>query len=179
MKNILQKLLIFSLLLGSGIHTSSIMAQGEKSELSDAEIASIAVVANQIDIDFAEIAKERSNDEEVLGLANTMATDHQMVIDRAVDLVTRLGVTPQDNAGSQSLNKDAQATRERLRDLPQEEFDKEYIDNEVAYHEKVIAAVESLLIPQARNAELKSLLEEVLPVLEGHLEHAKMVRKNH
>jgi len=137
------------------------------------------VVANKIDIDFAEIALDRSSDEEVLGLARTMASDHQMVIDRAVELVTRLGVTPQDNAVSQALEKDASSIREKLKGLPQEEFDKAYVDNEVAYHEKVIAAVEELLIPQASNEELKALLEEVLPVLKGHLEHAQMIRKKH
>ena len=179
MKTIFQKLLILCILFGSGLLTSTVLAQDENSSLTDAEIASIAVVANQIDIDFAEIAKERSTDEEVLWLARTMATDHQMVIDRAVDLVTRLGVTPEDNAVSQSLNEEARATRERLRNLPQEEFDEEYVENEVAYHEKVIAAVEGLLIPQAENKELKALLEEVLPVLEGHLEHARMIGKNH
>ena len=31
-------------------------------KLSDAEVASVAVVANQIDINYSEIAKERSKD---------------------------------------------------------------------------------------------------------------------
>lgn len=174
MKKLFKTLTFFFCILGSGVLASS-MAQNPG--LTDPEIASIAVAANQIDIDFAELALERSSDEKVLGLARTMASDHQMVIDRAVELVTRLGVTPQDNAVSQSLQKDANSTRERLQRLSQEEFDKAYVDNEVAYHEKVIAAVEELLIPQATNEELKALLEEVLPVLKGHLEHAQMIRK--
>ena len=174
MKKSFKTIMILCSILGSGILTS---AMAQNSALTDPEIASIAVVANQIDIDFAEIALDRSSDEEVLGLARTMASDHQMVIDRAVELVTRLGVTPQDNAVSQSLEKDANSTREKLQGLPQEEFDKAYVDNEVAYHEKVIAAVEEQLIPQATNEELKALLEEVLPVLKGHLEHAQMIRK--
>ena len=174
MKKSFKTIMILCSILGSGILTS---AMAQNSALTDPEIASIAVVANQIDIDFAEIALDRSSDEEVLGLARTMASDHQMVIDRAVELVTRLGVTPQDNAVSQSLEKDVNSTREKLQGLPQEEFDKAYVDNEVAYHEKVIAAVEEQLIPQATNEELKALLEEVLPVLKGHLEHAQMIRK--
>ena len=57
-------------------------------------------------------------------------------------------------------------------------FDKAYIDNEVAYHKAVINAVENVLIPDANNADLKSLLQNVLPVLKTHLEHAEMVQKN-
>lgn len=178
MKMLIKNLLILCTVFLSGMLSQDALAQNGDSALTDPEIASIAVVANQIDIDFAEIAKERSTDEQVLGLAKTMASDHQMVIDRAVELVTRLEVTPEDNAVSQQLSEDAQATKERLRNLPQDKFDEAYVDNEVAYHVKVIAAVRDLLIPQASNQELKSLLEEVLPVLEGHLEHAKMIQKN-
>jgi putative membrane protein len=42
----------------------------------------------------------------------------------------------------------------------------------------VISAVETLLIPQAQNAELKALLQKVLPTLKSHLEHAEMVQKS-
>jgi putative membrane protein len=35
-----------------------------------------------------------------------------------------------------------------------------------------------VLIPQSQNAELKALLEKVLPILKTHLEHAQMVQKS-
>lgn len=44
----------------------------ENPKLSDAEVASVAVVANQIDIDYAEIAKKRSKNQDVLKFAETM-----------------------------------------------------------------------------------------------------------
>lgn len=58
-----------------------------------------------------------------------------------------------------------------------EDFNKAYIDNEVAYHKAVIAAVETVLIPNAGNKELKDLLLSVLPILKTHLGHAEMVQK--
>jgi putative membrane protein len=57
-------------------------------------------------------------------------------------------------------------------------FNKAYIDNEVAYHQAVINEVQNVLIPDATNKELKDLLENVLPVLKTHLEHAEMMQKN-
>src|SRR5690242_15596815 len=60
--------------------------------LSDAEVASVAVVANQIDIDYAEIAKKRSKNAEVLKFSETMKNDHTAVIGQAAALVQRLGV---------------------------------------------------------------------------------------
>jgi len=106
-----------------------------------------------------------------------MSNDHKAVIAQAVTLVTRLKVTPKDNAVSQSLNAGAEKEKAVLRTKSGKDFDKAYIDNEVAYHKAVIGAVETVLIPNAQNAELKALLEKVVPALKAHLEHAEMVQK--
>ena len=147
-------------------------------KLTDPEIASVAVVANQNDIGFAGIAKAKSTNKDILQFAQTMATDHQSVIDQAVALVKKLNVTPQDNALSKKLLDDADKTKKMLESKSGDAFNKAYIDNEVAYHKAVIGAVENVLIPDATNAELKSLLQNVLPVLKTHLEHAEMVQKS-
>ncbi len=148
-------------------------------KLTDPEIASVAVTANQIDISYAEIAKEKSKDAAVLKFAETMANDHKAIIDQAVALVTKLGVTPKDNELSKQLLAGAEKTKKMLRSKSGKAFDKAYIDNEVAYHKAVISTVEKTLIPDAHNAELKSLLQKVVPTLKEHLMHAEMVQKEH
>ncbi len=148
----------------------------EAPQLTDAEIASVAVVANQIDIDYAKIAIERSKNADVREFANTMIADHNAIIEMAVALVTKLGVTPKDNAVSQSLLKQSVETTKTLKAANGKAFDKAYVDNEVAYHKAVIGAVKTVLIPQSQNAELKALLETALPILETHLGHAEMAQ---
>ena len=151
-------------------------AQGTK--LTDPEIASVAVTANQIDISYAKIAKEKSKNADVLKFADNMMTDHQAVIDQAVALVTKLKVTPKDNDVSKKLLTDAESTKKMLNSKSAKDFDKAYVDNEVAYHKAVISTVQDVLIAQSQNAELKALLEKVVPILKSHLEHAQMVQKN-
>lgn len=146
-------------------------------KLTDAEIASAAVVANQNDINFSKIAKQKSKNTEVLRFAATMAKDHQEVIDQAVALVKKLKVTPKDNAVSRKLTADAAKTKKMLLAKSIRSFDKAYIDNEVSYHKAVISAIENVLVPQAANQELKSLLQNVVPAFKAHLEHAQMVQK--
>jgi putative membrane protein len=163
-------------ILSTVMLTAPVFAQ-ENPKLSDAEIAAVAVVANQIDINYGEIAKEKSKHEEVLKFAETMISDHKAVIAQAAALVKKLGVTPKDNAVSQKLLTDAEKTKNTLLSKSGEAFDKAYIDNEVAYHKAVIAAVQGLLIPETDNKELKDLLENVVPALRTHLEHAIMVQK--
>ena len=72
-------------------------------EVTDAQIASIVVTANQVDIDAGTLAHSRSRTDAVKTFAQLMVTDHTGVNKSAVDLVTKLRVTPQDNPTSQSL----------------------------------------------------------------------------
>jgi putative membrane protein len=152
-------------------------AQTTPSKLIDPEIASVAVTADQIDIDYAAIAKQKSKNAKVLEFAATMAKDHQSVNDQAIALATKLSVTPKDNAITQSLLSGATTTKEMLNSKSGAEFDKAYIDNEVAYHKAAIDVVENTLITNATNAELKSLLQSALPVFKQHLAHAEMIQK--
>lgn len=156
----------------------SVSAQKNPS-LTDPEVASVAVVANQIDIGYAEIAAAKSKNAEVLQFAETMKRDHTAVIGQAVALAKKLGVTPKDNAVSAKLLADATTTKKALAKKSGKDFDKAYVDNEVAYHKAVINAVENLLIPETDNAELKQLLQNIVPALKAHLGHAEMIQKNH
>lgn len=165
-----------TLICALAIATSGLMMAQDTPQLSDPEIASVAVVANQIDIDYGKVALERSKNKEVIDFTNRMIEDHKAVINQAVALVTKLGVTPMDNTVSQSLLTQSKETLKKLNSVSKKDFDKTYIDNEVAYHEAVISAVKDVLIVQAKNAELKDLLEAVLPALEAHLGHAKMAQ---
>lgn len=173
-KNLLK---IFTLItLPAFLMFQSAIAQ-KTEKLTDPEIASVAVAANQIDIDYAQIAFKNTKNASVLEFAKTMSNDHKAVIDQAVALVTKLKVTPQTNDLTKKLMADAAKTRKELSAKKGKAFDKAYINNEVAYHKAVISVVETMLIPQSSNAELKSLLENVLPALKAHLSHAEMVQK--
>lgn len=143
---------------------------------TDPQIASIAVTANQVDIEFAKVALEKTSNPEVKQFAQTMINDHGDVIEAAVALATKLGVTPEDNETTQALLARQKDNLEKLNSLSGEEFDKWYVNNEVDYHEFAIGAVETILIPSASNAELKALLESAVPGFKTHLEHAKMMQ---
>jgi len=144
--------------------------------VSDAQIAAIVVTANQVDIDAGKLAKTMATSADVKKFADQMITDHTGVNKSAVDLVTKLKVTPEDNPTSQSLKSGGEKNLAQLKALKGAAFDKAYIDHEVAYHQQVIDALDKTLIPGASNAELKALLVKVRPAFVAHLEHAKHVQ---
>jgi len=148
-------------------------AQDETPSLTDPEIASVAVTANQIDVNYGKLALKKTKDKQARKFAKTMIKDHESIIKQAVALAGKLGVTPKDNDVTQSLLEGEKETTAKLKKLEGKAFAKAYIDNEVAYHEAVISAVKNVLIPQTQNEQLKDLLVKVSPLLDHHLEMAK------
>jgi putative membrane protein len=154
------------------LHVPTVSAQ----DVNDAQIASIVVTANQVDIDAGKLATSKSASHNIKAFAQLMVTDHTAVNKSATDLAARLKVTPQDNATSQTLKADGEKHITHLKTLKGAAFDRAYIDREVAYHQQVIDALDKTLIPGATNAELRALLVKVRPAFVAHLEHAKRLQ---
>ena len=156
------------------IATGAASAQGGVKP-TDPQIAHIAYTAGQLDIDAAKQALAKSKNKEIRAFAQDMERDHAAVNKKALALVKKLKVTPQDNDTSKALAKQAKEKRDELAKLNGAAFDKAYIDNEVAYHKTVNGALEKTLIPSASNAELKELLQTGLKIFQGHEQHAEQV----
>jgi putative membrane protein len=140
---------------------------------SDAQIAHIAYTGGSIDIENAKLALTKSKNADVRAFADDMVRDHKAVNDKALALVKKLHVTPEDNATSKSLVKQQDEERAKLGKLSDAAFDKAYVDNEVAFHKTVIGALEKTLIPSTQNAELKDLLQTGVKIFKDHEQHAE------
>ena len=157
-----------AMLLASGIAYA-------QAKPTDPQIAHIAYTAGVLDIEAAQQALQKSTNKDVRAFATNMEQDHKAVNDKALALVKKLGVTPEDNDTSKALTKQAADKRAQLAKLSGAAFDKAYIDNEVAYHKVVNGALETTLIPDASNPELKDLLKTGLKIFQGHEQHAEHV----
>ncbi len=153
---------------------AALVAQG----INDAQIAAIVVTANQVDIDAGKLAATKSTSGDVKKFAELMVTDHTGVNKSATELAAKLKVTPEESDTSRALAAGGKQNVEKLKQLRGAEFDKAYIDHEVAYHAQVLEAVDKTLIPGAKNAELKALLVKVRPAFVAHLEHARHVQSS-
>ena len=145
---------------------------------TDPQIAGIVQAANKIDIDQAKLALKKSSNPQVKEFANQMISDHTALEKSVNDLAKKLGVTPEESDTSKQLNQQAVDEAKKLNSLKGKAFDKEYASHEVAYHQAVIDAATNTLIPNAKNAELKSAVEGAAPLLQGHLQHAKQLEQS-
>ena len=165
-------LFVMAGILAVSVATSS--AQG----VSDAQIAHIVVTANQVDIDAGKLAAAHGTHADVKAFGQQMVTDHTGVNKSATSLAAKLKVTPEDNATSRSLKDGGEKNLANLKSLKGAAFDKAYVDNEVAYHQAVLDALDKTLVPGAKNEELKALLVKVRPAFVAHLEHAKKIQSS-
>src|SRR5436190_7667971 len=133
---------------------------------NDAQIAHIVVTANQVDIDAGKLAEQKGSNAEVKAFGKQMVTDHGGSNKQATSLAKKLNVTPEDNATSKSLKEGGDKNLKHLKTLKGKEFDKAYVEQEVAYHQAVLDAMDKTLIPNAKNAELKDLITKTRPVVD-------------
>ena len=166
---------IAAVLFATALHPSIMKAQGTAAP-TDPQIVGIVETADDIDINYAKLALSKARDKQVRDFAQQMITDHSAVQKSVINVASKLNVTPADSPTSDSLKAQAQQTLEKLRGLKGKAFEKSYVDNEVRYHEAVINATKTVLIPSAQNAELKSALQGAEPLFEGHLAHAERVQ---
>jgi putative membrane protein len=146
--------------------------------VTDPQIAEVVVAVNDVDIAAGELARTKATNPQVREFAQRMITDHTGVNQAATELVTRLGVTPQPNPTSQQLRQGGEQNRSNLQGRSGAEFDRAYIDHEVAYHQQVLDAIDQTLIPNAQNPELRALLEQTRPAVAAHLQHAQQIQSS-
>jgi putative membrane protein len=154
--------------------TSGAAAAQEK--LNDAQIATIALTAHNIDVERGKLAKKKTKSEEVKQFADQMVNDHTLGANEVLALATKLGVKPEESAVTKSLKDGAAETNAKLAKLKGPAFDKAYIDAEVTYHLAVIDAVNKVLLPAVKHAEVKQALVNTGPTLQGHLVHAQQLQ---
>ncbi|HVU29560.1 MAG TPA: DUF4142 domain-containing protein [Sphingomicrobium sp.] len=163
------------LLLVSASAALAIAAPAQAAGPTDPQIAHIAYTAGNLDIAAAKQALKVSHNAAVRSFAEEMVRDHEAVNAKALALVKKLKVTPEANPTSASLTKAADAELSKLSKLKGAAFDREYVNNEVAFHKTVNGALKSTLIPSASNSELKSLLETGLKLFQEHQAHAEQL----
>lgn len=165
-----------ALLLALGALLGTPPAPPANPALDDATIVAIFDATNGYDIETSQLALQRSHTKAVRDLAQQFKQDHSAVRQQGRDLAKKLHVTPTPPKENPLAHDHEQAIK-NLRGKSGAEFDRAYADEEVRFHQAVLDAVSSTLLPAITNAELKAFVEKVGPAFQGHLEAAKQLQK--
>jgi putative membrane protein len=140
--------------------------------LDDPTIVAIFDAANSWDIETGRLAEKKGTTKDIRDFAAMLVHDHTMVRQQGRDLAKKLGVHPTPPKDF-AMAKDHEEAMKKLRAAKGIEFDRAFLQNEVAFHKAVIDAVTQTLLPAIQNQELKDLVTRVAPAFQAHMTAAQ------
>ena len=155
------------------IHT----AIANAANLDDGAILAIYNQVNTFDIETAGLGLRCGQSAQVTKLAKMVQTDHTGVRQMAVDLANKMNVPRSLPAGRAAAAADHAKALGKLMEQCGKDFDRAYLAHEIAFHKAAIDAVNTVLIPSAKNAELVALMKKILPGFEHHLAETRRVAR--
>jgi putative membrane protein len=160
----------------AAVSTDTTAVPTTAADLSDANIVALLDHANAADSSAGALASTKATNAKVKQFAKMMMADHHQLRKQGADLAKKLGVTPEPPANDPVTALEKQET-EALKAAPKGiEFDRTYIQQEIAAHQAVLDLADQSH-GSADNAELKALIEKARPLIENHLKQAQDIEK--
>ncbi len=145
---------------------------------SEANIAAMLVAADESAVKDANLAQSKSSDPKVKSFAKTVASDHTALEDRVVAWTKAKKLEPVESPSSQELTSRGVKSRNKLESLNAARFDHGFVAEQVRFDKSLIAALDDIMIPNAKDAELASLLKSARPQVEAHMKAAEQLKSS-
>jgi putative membrane protein len=139
----------------------------------DHRIVHIVYTAAQADMDTASLALQKTSNKGVEAFASKIIQDSIIVNVKALALLARAKLKPEESDTSDSLAGDAAEKRQALSKLNGPAFDKAFVENEIAYCLTINGALATVSSASTRNGELRSLLKTSQRLFDAHQKRAE------
>lgn len=140
---------------------------GKEKMITDAEFVKMAASGGMFEVKSSELAKERAGSAEVKKFADEMIADHGKANKELEAAAKKAGIpVPKE------LTPDDQKLMDMVKQAKGGEFDMAYMKAQVKGHVNTVKLLENGS-KNLKDAGLKAFAEKTLPVVKGHLEHAK------
>ncbi len=140
---------------------------------SGQEFADKAAKSDAFEIAAAKLAKTHSDSADVKKFAATMIEGHTGSTARIKAAAAKAKPEIKPDA---TLTSDQQSTLDDLGKLKGSDFDKAYIDNQIAAHEDALSLMKSYA-DKGDTPSLKAAAGEIAPVVQKHLDMARALKK--
>jgi putative membrane protein len=149
-----------------------------RTDLKDSHVAALLLASNNTDMSYARLVPSRAQRDDVKQFAERMLTDHTVVNGAITDLLRKLDLAAEEHSMSLDMRDESANKIDIMRELSGFAFDSAYMQNEIAYHQRFLATLDNVMLPSARNGEIRNLLTSVRPAVAAHLAHAEQTRAN-
>ena len=140
-------------------------------DTSDAAVLAALHHANQVEMEFGELAKAKGATREVRAYGDRLVRDHRFADGRIMRFAERndhpIGPLPEDTIEAKQQAEHEQEMRDRLRAASGPAFDDEFLQMMADAHAMAIGMVKDAR-EKAVSPDLRSLLAKLQPILEQH-----------
>ncbi len=164
----------------SGMQTSETMRvsrTAQAGDLTDAQIAHIARLADHAQVEQAKIAQARAQDPAVRSFAALMLQDHTAAAERQLELFNRIGLKPTESDLAHQLSAENASITQQLGDVSKDNFDLAYMQAQVEAHERLLQLIRQQLLTNVRSPQVRGLLQEQQTTIESHLQAARPIQE--
>lgn len=142
-----------------------------------AKIAGVASVSNMSEIQPSQLALTKTQNAQVRQFAQRMIDDHTKLESAMQAMLKQKNVTPEHNGFSYQQQQNLGPMLQELNAASGRDFDRLYMSHQVASHMATLHALDTTLIPQATDPEMKAMLQQqVRPAVAQHYQQALQLR---
>lgn len=151
----------------------------KSSDWTDADIFAWLAAANSGEISAGRLAERKATNPDVKKFARQMVHDHTTMLNDGTALAKRLHVNPADSHRNDvtDLQKHNDDEMKDLRGKSGASFDKDYMDKQVDDHQQTVDKINDF-IASTQTPQLKTMLQQALTKVQGHLQTAKNIQQN-
>jgi putative membrane protein len=153
--------------VGAAVGATSANTMGS---VDTGSFVSNASQSDMYEIQAAAIAQKRSKNPDVKAFAKMMATDHTAMSNEMKPLIAAAGQQP-----SADLDQRRKGFLDNLNGAPAADFDKTYIDQQVAGHQEALDLMKGYA-DHGSDAGLKGGASKAIPKIQMHLDKAKEIQ---
>ncbi len=136
----------------------------------DAEFVKKTAACNLAEIELGKIAGERARNEDLKKFGMRMTDDHTKGLEELRTAAKSAGIEVPDRT-----DEEHQKVLDKFKDYKGENFDRDYIKQQVEDHEKAVKWF-TRATKEAKHQQVKDYAGKMLPKLQSHLEEAKKLQ---
>ena len=134
-------------------------------------------VANTTEIQLATLAAKKASSPKVKQIARKLFTDHSKNREQLRALAQKLNVTLTPAQGGSISAADSAAMPPDLQGKSGRNFDRAFVQHEIADHQSNIQKLQTQAIPSAQEAAVKAYLQTTVREMQAHLNSLKQVQQ--
>jgi predicted outer membrane protein len=143
--------------------------------VQEPQIAQVLLTVNRRELDQSQIAATYAVTPQVQTFASLMVDEYTAINARQEALFVTLGLTPTGSSTSRQLQSESDDILQKLQLLPND-FERVYIDAQVANHAEVLNLIDRQLLPAAASDGMQAELTALRAAVSSHLDAARTVQ---